>query len=137
MSTETRTKNMRAFHATLNQLGLMDDKRYLIERMTNGRTNSARELTDQELCDMVAHLNSKQPYNEPYKLPGDKMRKAIISMAHEMGWRLAGKADMQRINNWCVAKGKYHKKLNDHNMQELTELVSQFQIVYQKHLKTV
>lgn len=128
----TRTTDMKRLHASLNQLGLMDDKRHIIAEFTAGRTNSARELTDAELHQLCQGLGVGT-----VKPPGDKMRKAIISMAHELGWRLAGKADMQRINNWCIAKGKYHKKLNDHNMKELTELVTQFQIVYEKHLKTI
>ena len=129
-----RNKTMRAFHAQLNQLGLMDLKPCLVEDFSAGRTSSARELTDDELRAGVIYLNQRSPQQVP---PGDKMRKAIISMSHEMGWRVAGKIDMLRVNNWCIAKGKFHKKLNDHNIQELTELVSQFQIVYEKHLKTV
>lgn len=128
----TRTTDMKRLHATLNQRDLMEDKPHIISEFTNGRTNSARELTDAELHELCLglHVGTVKP-------PGDKMRKAIISVAHEMGWRTAGRADMQRINNWCISKGKYHKKLNDHNMQELNELVSQFQIIYKKHLKTV
>lgn len=133
MSTETRTKNMRALHAQLNALRMMDDKVAILKTITDNRTGSARELTDAELQKAVDHLSQYRPKPKP----GDKMRKAIISMAHEMGWRVAGKADMQRINNWCVASGKFHKRLNDHSLTELTALVSQFKIVYEKHLKTL
>jgi hypothetical protein len=123
---------MRAFHAQLNSLGLMDDKANIIKQFTNERTSSARELTDQELYQLLQGLQVGA-----VKPPGDKMRKAIISMAHEMGWRKAGRIDMLAINTWCINKGKYHKKLNDHNMQELTELVTQFKIMYEKHLNTI
>lgn len=61
--------------------------------------------------------------------PSDLMRKKIISMAKTMRWLVEGteKADMARIDAWCIKYGKFHKALNNHSHKELTELVSQFQ----------
>lgn len=61
--------------------------------------------------------------------PADLMRKKIISMARTMRWYVAGteKADIDRIDNWCIKYGQFHKRLNDHTHDELTKLVTQFQ----------
>lgn len=120
---------MAALHAQLNKLGMMEQKADIICEFTNGRTRSARELFDNELENLVGQLA-----NAPVKLPGDRMRKSIISMAHELGWRKAGRIDMQAVNNWCVTRGKFHKPLNDHSLSELVELVTQFKIMYEKEL---
>ncbi len=65
----------------------------------------------------------------------DRMRKKIISYAYQMQWvTQEGKADMPRLNNWCVKYGMFHKPLNDHNMPELVQLVTQVEKLYKSHL---
>ena len=66
--------------------------------------------------------------------PCDLMRKKIISMAYTLNWTVYNpnnpekpKADMNRINKWCMQYGQYKKTLNQHTAKELPHLVSQFQ----------
>lgn len=59
--------------------------------------------------------------------PCEKMRRKLISMAHTIGWQSKEKADMNRINKWCVQYGQFKKELNEHTYDELTHLISQFQ----------
>lgn len=128
----SRANANRKFHATLNQLGLMDDKRDIIMEFTAGRTDSARALSNQELRELCEGLNVGRAIP-----PGDKQRKAIISMAHEMNWRKAGKADMPRINGWCNTYGYLKKDLNSYTVAELPKLVTQFKKAYKDHLNAL
>lgn len=126
-------KRMRLF-AVLSKLGLNNDdsRRTIIYGFTGGRTNSTKELSNYEADELIRHLESDE-YRK-----GDKMRKKIISMAREMNWQYIreGKlvADMNAIDTWCVSRGKFHKELMKHNNKELAELVTQFEIMYKKHL---
>lgn len=116
------------------------DREEIIAAFTDGRTTSLKELTDAELNKLVNILNSQ---NNIYrsKNAGHKMRRKIISMAHEMGWHnlINGKwvADMRSINTWCLQKSYLKKELNKYTYNELPKLVSQFENVYKSFLKKV
>jgi hypothetical protein len=52
-----------------------------------------------------------------------------------MGWKLpGGKADMQRIDQWCMKYGHLHAPLNDHLGADLAKLVTTFKKVYDNYL---
>jgi len=111
-----------------NQYGRRHDYAY---RASNGRTESTKELTEREAQIVVAELDK----NYGTRDEADVMRKKIISFAHQMYWELpGGKADMKRINEWCVNKGPYKKKLNDHTTKELAVLVSVFEKIYKEFI---
>lgn len=130
-STDIKTQYIRRVHAALAAKGMMDDKMDLVKQFTNGRATSTKDMRVGELHSLIDHLNGK----ESPSAAGDKMRKHIISMAHQMGWELPnGRADMPRIDAWCVKYGKYHRPLNEHNNAELQEIVTQFNIAYQQHI---
>lgn len=132
-STDIHTQYIRRVHAALAKRGMMDDKKDLVQRFTNGRETSSRKMTSGELRNMLDHLNGKSTPN----MAGDKMRKAIISMAHQMGWELpGGVADMPRIDAWCIKYGKYHQPLNAHTIPELQDITTQFNKAYQDHIRT-
>lgn len=123
---------IKKIHATLAYRGLMDMKAELVTDFSNGRCQSMKDMQLSELTELLRHLNSG---NEAPPTRGDRQRKRIISMAHQMGWQVDGqKADMKRINEWCVKYGKWHKPLNDHTTLELNELVTQFEIMYTKSM---
>jgi hypothetical protein len=114
-----------------NQFGRRHDYAY---RASNGRTESTKALTENEAKIILAELEQKFPVRDG----ADVMRKKIISFAHQMFWELpGGKADMKRINNWCVEKGPYQKKLNDHTVKELTILVSVFKKIYKDFMDRI
>lgn len=123
---------IRQFNALLTTLGMQDEKRYLIAEASAGRTSSTKELTLPEMDGLIAQLNSLTPKTVK---PGDKQRKRIISMAHELGWRNTGKADMPRINEWCISTGQYKKPLMEHSVEELSNLVAQFTKMYNAYFK--
>lgn len=131
-------------HQLLNQTGKMNEKAELVKHYTKDRTTSSKEMYYYEVASLIAHLESyqntfsKSAAAAPVPDAADKMRKKIIALAHEMKWELpGGKADMQRINNWCVNSGRFHQPLNAHSDVELAHLVTQFERVHISFLKAI
>lgn len=131
-------------HTLLAQANLMDEKRTLVQSFTEYRTEHSSEMTDAEAMLMIDYLR-RQPD------PAQKMRRKIISMAHEMGWHSlitgpsnqeeGGRAkwviDMKRLNAWMVKYSYLHKELNAYRYKELPKLITQFESLYQSFLKKV
>lgn len=116
-----KPEQLRNLHGLLNRTGLMEEKETLVLSFSGGREKSSRGLTYQEAGALITHLKS---------LDGShKMRRKIISMAHELGWKIPGtkKINMEAINTWCKTYGYGKKELNEYTEQELPKLVTQFQ----------
>lgn len=117
----------------LTDLNLQGRRHDFAYRKSGGRTESTRELHNNEILAIIQELEGT---SETYHRC-DKMRKKIISMAHQMNWQVNGKADMARINNWCMVYGPYKKQLNAHNIKELGILVSIFDKVYRQYMNKI
>lgn len=128
----------RILHMLLTQTGMMHNKAILVNCASNGRTESSRSLTVDEAQYLISYLRSL-PNKEADQ--ANRMRRKIISMAHEMGWHvLVGDrwvADLTRINNWMMKSSYLKKRLNDYKYNELPKLVTQFEAVYKSFLKKV
>jgi hypothetical protein len=118
-------------HAELGKRGLMEMKADIIGEFTNGRTNSSKELTDAEARELIRILPNPSKGEGSWKpKPGDAMRKKILAMAAEIGWKNNGKIDVQRVNAWCEKYSSFKKPLNAHTTEELNKLVNQFERFY-------
>ena len=119
----------------LNKLGFNDQKDAIVASFTNNRTTSRAALTMDEATAMIKYLKSEDPEEKKAEV----MRRKIISLAHEMNWRIPNtkKVDMRRIDDWAVKYGHQHKKLNQYLYHELPMLVSQFEEVYKSLLKAI
>jgi len=121
-------------HLLLTQSGKTQHKKDLVFSFTSGRSDSSREMTDQEARDMISYLEGSKTAPDP----ADRMRKKIISMAREIGWEkrtATGRAaDMERIGNWVLKYGALKKPFNDYKINELPALVTQFERVYKDFL---
>lgn len=115
-------------HSLLNHTGLLHMKAELVYSYSGNRTSSSKELTMTEAAALISYLKS-QP-NEQAQC--QQMRRKIIAKAHKMRWEKNGKADMQRIENWCMQYGGFKKRLNDHTYNELVQLVTRFDNMYRK-----
>jgi hypothetical protein len=110
---------------------------------TNGRTESSGKLFYHEAADLIKQLQAMQGKQEFAIKEGDNQRKKIIAIAYNMGWEIPNpnggkpKADMKRINDWCVKFGFGKKKLNEYTVQELPKLVSVFEKVYKEFLNGI
>lgn len=126
---------IKAIYTLLGQHNLRDEKESIVKAFSGGRTKSVTNLKLNEAAALIGHLKSLDEYDNR----STKMRNKILSMAHEMRWRKQGTEDidMDHVNNWCIAKGYLHKKLDDYTYQELPKLVSQFEEVYKSYLKGV
>lgn len=128
----------RTIHMLLTQTGLATQKANIVFGATGGRSDSSRDLSDAEVRDLISYLRSL-PNREADK--ADKMRKKILSMAHEMGWHILthGKyhIDMIRVNAWMQKFSYLHKPLDFYKYNELPRLVTQFEAVYKTFLNKV
>jgi hypothetical protein len=119
----------------LSKAGITDksDKADMVSNISSGRTRSSRELTSFEADILIKYLTQSDPNAESM----NKMRRNIIAMAHEMGWRVHKDgewvADMQSINSWCEKYSSLKKPLNDYQYNELPALVTQFKQGPYKH----
>lgn len=109
-----------------------DEKESILLGFSGGRTVSTRELTSDEAIALIRHLKNLDPEEKR----AEKMRRKIISQAHEMGWHIKGthKVDMKHLDEWCVKFGYLHKKLNQYQYKELPKLVTQFEMAYKHYL---
>jgi len=122
----------------LNELGANLNRVELIETYTEGRKNSLKELSAWEyktFCNWLSQrLASTQAEHARGNSPANRMRHKIIALFAKMDYVNDDRADMDRINKWCVKYGQYHKQLNDHNAQELIKLTAQVEQVYKSYL---
>jgi hypothetical protein len=113
----------------------VDTKEELIHTHTDGRTTSIRALYKHEAIGVIQSLTSG---HELAQSPANKMRRKIMSMGHELGWKLGnGAIDMARINAWCNKYGYVKKDLDKYNESELVLVVTQFENAYLSHIKNV
>ena len=128
-------EQIKCISALINKLGLQDYKASLVWSYTGERTESRSDMTSGEAIELIKYLKS----TDPDEIAAERMRRKIISMAHEMSWRISGttKVDMKRVDGWCIQFGRYHKHLNSHTKNELPYLVTQFETVYNSFLKAL
>lgn len=117
-------------------------KAYMVEGFSNGRCTSTKELFTDEALMMIKHLKSL----DKDEVVAEKMRRKIISMAHELGWYFPSppgeglgvrqKVDVQRIDQWCLKYGYIKKKLDSYTKNELPKLITQFENGPYKHYIT-
>lgn len=121
------------------------NKHLIVNELTGGRTESLKDITPDETQALIKHLERNNP---PKPNPADKMRKKILSIAYQMDWTIkvndakgykgmSYRADLGRINRWCIERSYLKKPLNSYTYKELPKLISQFEIVYKDYLKSV
>ena len=129
-------------HAIIGKLKLSADiKQQLVYDFTNGRETSTKEMEDHECDRLIVHLNgvARQMVQvvpvPPPRFENTKsnvMRRKIISICHEMGWKKPdNKIDMARVNAFCIERGHQHKELDKYLEKELPMLITQFELMLQ------
>lgn len=112
------------------------NKATIAESYSAGRTSHISELADHEARALIEDLKKRQDPD-----PGDKMRKKILSLAYKMNWTCDTpnglRADIRRINDWCLKYGYLHKPLNSYQYRELPRLLTQFENLYKGYLKSI
>lgn len=135
---EITSQQIRHLYFLLDQLGIRHLKSDLVMDASGGRTESARELNNIEMNDLLRHLDEKlkgarsdsRPHKQAYEKM-DRMRKRILSICYSIGWtrlsieRKRHEVDMDRLEAWLLKYGYLHKPLNDYTYLELPALVTQ------------
>lgn len=146
----TQSQNRR-LHYWLGVLKVSaENKAEMVYAHTNGRENRSCALRPEECEEMIKSLKRmanglaagsykgkhQEGTSTPPFVPKDgekddranKMRRKVISIGHELGWKKEnGKIDMVRVNEFCVKRGHGHKSLNEYNVKELPKLITQFE----------
>lgn len=127
------TAQIQLCRTLLNKAGLTTFKEEIVASHTNNRTVSLTECDQQETQALVKYLKSYLGQTDDGP---ERIRRKIISCAHEMHWKLQdGRIDMERLNNWLVKYGLHHKKLNDLTAAELPATLTQIDKVLKSFLK--
>jgi hypothetical protein len=122
----------------MHQSGVVIPRDELIYDFTDGKKQSLKSLTHWEYNEFINWLNRTFPSTPDIKLiRSNAMRRKIIGIFSKMGWRQAGKADMERIYGWVLQYSYLKKSLNDYSYSELPQLVTQVEIVYKKYIENV
>lgn len=113
----------------MHSTGAMPYKTDIILEFTQGRTSSARELTESEAVSIVKYLEKFDPC--------DRMRKKIFAICHTIGWLydqtdIDRKLNQAKIDAFIKRYGYLKKALNKYSRQELPKLVSQFEAIQKK-----
>lgn len=95
---------------------------------SNGTTRNLRALNykqTQSLIETFLQPSAKQ-----------KMKRKILSMAHEMRWELPnGKVNLEKLDMWCKKYTPSHVPFNEIDKKELPLVVSVFEKMYKSFLK--
>ena len=109
--------------------------RWLPREGTKVRIPASFLLPDAPREGIVVNLPEMRIYYYP---DAGKVITYAIGIGREDDWKTPlGKADIERINAWCIKSGIYHKGFNDHTPAELPHLLTQFEAVYQSYLKGI
>lgn len=158
-----QTEQIKRIHTLLARLGRANDKEFkkdLVNTFSNLRVDSTKGLYYGEAKEMIDRLQMTVNQSQtPEQLICNQKRRRIIHFAHLMNWYKNGSTaqllngsiigvprqaqddsmvvDMQRIDDWCVKYGQFHKALDDHDSAELSKIIVQFEKVYKDWLKAV
>lgn len=120
-------------HQLLGELNISDEqKQDFVYQYTNGRETSTSKMLVPECQSLINYLvvlkqqKGMNKQRKPEQTPAQKMRRKILSICHEMGWKQNGAIDWDRLNGWLLKSGYLKKQLNDYTEQELPKLVTQF-----------
>lgn len=127
---------IKAIHAILNNLNLLDMKAQYVFDVTGGRTQSTRELTFEEAKELIRYFNCDYSMNIAY----ESRRRVYISIykiARVMDIIYGDTQDDHEMNKakldkFCRERGTIKKNLNEMNLFELKKTHRQFEAMLQK-----
>ncbi len=128
-------KQLQAIHAILNKRNLIQNKAFMIEGITAGRSSSSKDLTFAEAAEFIKILNPGKPATNV----SSPMMSKLFAMCYEMGWitttnvvqpdgSIKSKKDYSKVHAWVEKYGYLKKPLRDYSYKELPKLVTIFQI---------
>lgn len=126
-----------AIEKKFKRIGVTIERDEMIHDFSNGKKDSLKALSDSEYQDFIRYLN--QFFKSQVNIQSEtKQKRKIIALFAQMGYLTDdNKADMQRINNWCIQYGHLHCNLNGYKGSDLVKLVTQAEEVYNTFIRDV
>lgn len=122
-----------AIEKRIKQNGFDVDRKELVETFTNGKKKGLSKLSYFEYNAFIAWIKERFDLGNKadwQNSPENKMRRKIWTLfVFQMKYSEA------EMNTWCQTYGKFKKPLNQHYHDELVELLSQAEMVYQSFIK--
>lgn len=139
----TPTQN-RQIHAILKKLNIPYEHKYKVVEPLVPRpiVSWMEDISIDEAKNIISNLNAQankenstattEPKPQLYD-SAQKQRLKCIAIAHQLGWKLPNdKADISRINEWCIQYGFWHTPFNALTSLQLNQIVTQLQSMLQK-----
>jgi len=122
-----------AIEKRMKAAGWHGDRAELISDFTAGKKDSLKALSNMEYRGFIASLQTFEGNaNDWQNSPNNRMRRKL--------WYLfVRKMDYttEQFNEWVVKYGKFHKPLKEHNADELTQLLTQVELVYKSYINQI
>ena len=127
-----------ALEKQLKATGYKADRSDLISDFTGAKCSSLKDLSIDEYNGLIRYMNEQlQPAKKRQDDKDSRQRRKVIALFCNMHYTTPeGKADMKRINDWCVKYGHLHVTLNYYSGADLTRLVSQAESTYKSFIQT-
>lgn len=111
----------------LRRTNTMPQKTALVHSHSGGRHTHVKEMVfaDARLLELnLLELDGQM----------NKMRRRLIAMAHQIGWKIAGenKADIERLDRWCTTYAA--ASLNKMTKDELSKAITAFEQMFRKEM---
>jgi hypothetical protein len=129
------TAQIKKIHVLLQQKGLMDEKATMVNSISDGRTQSTKELSCNEAKRLIAFLMDE---NAEIQMKINNIYMIIWRLAWDMGI-IYGKTDddhemnKAKLNIFCRTRGSVKKNLTEMNLPELQKIHKQFEAMYSKY----
>ena len=106
------------------------DRKQLLQELF--KLESLKELQPQQLQILLADMRGTIYI---LNVKENRQRRKVIALFCQMEYVSNKKADMVRINDWCIKYGHRHVDLSNYYGADLTALVSQVEKVYASFIK--
>ncbi|MGV4331527.1 hypothetical protein [Ornithobacterium rhinotracheale] len=108
-----------------------EERLHFFSEFTGENIESAKDLTEHQAYELIRYLNTgKEPNNSYYTMfsKTNSQHKAILSLAHQMGWVQHGKpqfVDLNKLGTWLISKRcPVNKPLSQMTKQELSKVIT-------------
>lgn len=134
-------QKQRELFIVLKNKGLTEQRHEIINSFTGGRTESSKDLTDQEIDEFIILISNSDDVDKRYGSfdINNTQHKHILSLCHELGWTYYSKfrqkttVDLKRLGQFVRSNhSKVQKPLMQQNKQELSVTIYQLEQITKK-----
>jgi hypothetical protein len=113
-------------HVLLNNLGIIDQKAEIVYNLTDGRTESSKQLTIDEARRLITNLAEYDPT--------ERLKSLVFSLAYQAGIIYGSSKDDKKMNAaklnlFLRERGAVKKDLNEMKYKELVSVHRQFEAI--------